>query len=85
MSAGKAIEQAMKSAGRAIGPLTYMLVKERVSRAMLEQAATDLESAAAIIRSVLPRPQPPEYSAQPPGEEIKSDKDEDHGTTDARR
>lgn len=69
MRAGEAIDLALKAAARATGPLTYAWVKERASRAVLEQAAQDLEEAAAIIRSALPAPPPEDYSATSPGEE----------------
>lgn len=75
MSAGAAIDEALKTAGRATGSLTYMWVKRCVSRSALEEAATLLEQAAAIIRSALPAPKPVEYSEASPGEDHDENKD----------
>lgn len=75
MSAGAAIDEALKTAGRATGSLTYMWVKRCVSRTALEEAATLLEQAAAIIRSALPTPRPAEYSEVSPGEDNHETKD----------
>lgn len=69
MRAGEAIDQALKLSGKAGGLLCYMWVKERVSRSLLEQAAQDLEEAAAAIRSVLPAREPCGYSEASPGED----------------
>ena len=71
MRAGEAINKAISAAGRAIGPLTYMYVKGMGSRSMMEQAALDLEEAAAFIRSALPAPLPPQYPETSPGEDSK--------------
>lgn len=69
MRAGEAIDFALKTAGRATGSLSYMWVKERVSRSALEEAAQLLEEAAAAIRSALPAREPGEYSEASPGED----------------
>lgn len=84
MRAGEAIDAALKITGRATGRLSYMWVKERVSRSALEEAASLLEEAASIIRSALPAPALAAYSESSPGEDING-KDEDYGPTDARR
>lgn len=69
MSAGAAIDEALKLAGRATGLLCFMWVKRSGSRSGLEEAATFYERAAATIRSALPAPPPAEYPEASPGED----------------
>lgn len=49
---GRALDEAVTLLGRALGSVTRMVVKRRISRAALHEAAAHVERALKIIRAI---------------------------------